>query len=411
MTERMKEILSTKKSLLEEATRLKVEKKFDEAADKLAQIKSLDNEYKVEQGLEQVEKSAAATEVPQKIPENNGESKVSGFKIIAKMLKRQRLTDEEKDAISLEKALISGDNAANGENYLIPEDIHTEIMEKRKTYMSAKDYVTVIPTTTLSGEFTFEASEPAGLVAFDDGDEMPMETEPNFKRVGYKIKHYGKLIPVSNILRDNEKGGIMAYLDRWFVRNAIISENTNIFTVLKTDKTAKDLANWQALKHSINNDVATDYLIDGIILTNQSGFAYLDDSVDASGRPIMSEDVKEATPKRFNGLSVIAFPDTQLPDVSGKHPVFYGSLKAGCWFIDRKTLEFATSEHALFTKNQTLLRVIESFDVIGADKDAYQYGLLGQSSNDPESLDTPSNSGSEEAETLAAETQAKARAK
>ena len=146
----MKEILSTKKSLLEEATRLKVEKKFDEAADKLAQIKSLDNEYKVEQGLEQVEKSAAATEVPQKIPENNGESKVSGFKIIAKMLKRQRLTDEEKDAISLEKALISGDNAANGENYLIPEDIHTEIMEKRKTYMSAKDYVTVIPTTTLS---------------------------------------------------------------------------------------------------------------------------------------------------------------------------------------------------------------------------------------------------------------------
>ena len=44
MTERMKEILSTKKSLLEEATRLKVEKKFDEAADKLAQIKSLDNE-------------------------------------------------------------------------------------------------------------------------------------------------------------------------------------------------------------------------------------------------------------------------------------------------------------------------------------------------------------------------------
>lgn len=392
MTERMKEILSTKKSLLEEATRLKVEKKFDEAADKLAQIKSLDNEFNVEQGLEQVEKNAAATEVPQEIPENKEKGKVSGFKIIAKMLKKQRLTDEEKDAISLEKALISGDNAVNGENYLIPEDIHTEIMEKRKTYMSAKDYVTVIPTTTLSGEFTFEASEPAGLVAFDDGDEIPMETEPNFKRVGYKIKHYGKLIPISNILKDNEKGGLMAYLDRWFVRNAIISENTNIFTVLKTDKTAKDLANWQALKHSINTDVAADYLIDGIILTNQSGFAYLDDSVDASGRPIISEDVKEATPKRFNGLSVIVFPDAQLPDVSGKHPVFYGSLKAGCWFIDRKTLEFATSEHALFTKNQTLLRVIESFDVIGADKDAYQYGLLGQESGTPDNGDTQESS-------------------
>lgn len=392
MTERMKEILSTKKSLLEEATRLKVEKKFDEAAEKLAQIKLLDNEYNVEQGLEQVEKTAAAADVPAKVPENTEKSIVSGFKIIAKMLKKQRLTDEEKEAISLEKALISGDNAANGENYLIPEDIHTEIMEFRKTYMSAKNLVTVIPTTTLSGEFTFEASEPAGLVAFDDGDEIPMETEPKFRRAGYKIKHYGKMIPVSNILQDNEKGGLMAYLNRWFVKNAIITENDKIFTVLKTDKTAKDLAGWQALKHSINTDVATDYLIDGVIVTNQSGFAYLDDSVDASGRPIMSDDVKEETQKRFNGLSVIVFPDAQLPDVSGKHPIFYGSLKAGCWFIDRKALTFNTSEHALFTKNQTLLRVIESFDVIPADKNAYQYGLLGQESGTSDSDDTQESS-------------------
>lgn len=385
MTERMKEILSTKKSLLEEATRLKVEKKFDEAADKLAQIESLDNEYRVEKGLEQVKKNAAATEIPHEVPK--ADKKISGFKIIAKMLKKQRLNDEEKDAISLEKALISGDNAANGENYLIPEDIHTEITEFRKTYMSAKGLVTVIPTTTLSGEFTFEASEPAGLTAFDDGDEIPMEEEPKFKRAGYKIKHYGKLIPVSNILQDNEKGGLMAYLNRWFVKNAIITENNKIFTVLKTDKTVKNLSGWQALKHSINTDVTQDYLIDGVIVTNQSGFAYLDNSVDASGRPIMSEDVKEATQKRFNGLSVIVFPDAQLPDVSGKHPVFYGSLKAGCWFIDRKVLEFSISEHALFTKNQTLLRVIESFDVIPADKNAYQYGLLGQESGTPNSGD------------------------
>lgn len=392
MTERMKEILSTKKSLLEEATRLKVEKKFDEAEDKLAQIKSLDNEYKVEQGLEQVEKSAAAADVPAKVPENKEKSMVSGFKIIAKMLKKQRLTDEEKEAISLEKALISGNNAVNGENYLIPEDVHTEITELRKSYISAKNLVTVIPTTTLEGSFTFEDGEPAGLIAFDDGDDIPMETDPTFKRKNYQVKHYGKLIPVSNILQDNEKGGLMAYLNRWFVKNAIITENNKIFTVLKTGKTAKELAGWQALKHSINDDIATDYLIDGVIVTNQSGFAYLDDSVDASGRPILSDDVKEATKKQFNGLTIIVFSNAQLPDVSGKHPIFYGSLKAGCWFIDRKILEFKTSEHADFKKNRTLLRVIESFDVISADNNAYQYGLLGQESGTPNGDDTQESS-------------------
>lgn len=377
MTKRMKEILNAKKSLLEEATRLKIEKKFDEAADKLSEIEKLEKEFQVEKGIEQVIKEQAAGEIPQEVTTVEKKAKVNGFAIIAKMLKKQRLTDEEKDAISLEKALISGENADNGENYLIPEDIHTEINEYRKTYKSAKELVTVIPTTTLSGEFTFEASEPAGLTAFDDGDEISMESEPTFKRIAYKIKHYGKLIPVSNILKDNEKGGLMAYLNRWFVRNSIISENKKIFDTLKTGKTAKKIAGWQALKHSINTDVVTDYLIDGVIITNQSGFAYLDDSVDANGRPILSDDVKDTTQKRFNGLPVIVFPDAQLPAVSGKFPVFYGSLKAGCWFIDRKVLEFSTSEHALFTKNQTLLRVIESFDVIQADKDAYEYGLMG----------------------------------
>mgnify|MGYP001078254294 CR=1 FL=1 len=392
MTERMKEILSTKKSLLEEATRLKVEKKFDEAADKLAQIKLLDNEYNVEQGLEQVEKTAAAADIPAKVPENKEKNMVNGFKIIAKMLKKQHLTNEEKDAISLEKALISGDNAVNGENHLIPEDIHTAITEFRKTYMSAKDYVSVIPTSTLSGSFTFEAGEPTGLIAFEDGGRISTGKEPTFSTVDYKIKHYGEIMPVSNILKDNEAGGLMAYLNRWFVRDSIITENGKIFDTLKKDKTPKALSGWQALKHSINTDVAADYWIDGIIITNQSGFAYLDDSVDASGRPILSDDVKEATKKRFNGLSVIVFPDAQLPDVEGKHPVFYGSLKAGCWFIERKILEFAVSEHIFFCENQTALRVMESFDVISADKNAYQYGLLGRESGTPDGDDTQESS-------------------
>lgn len=392
MTKRMKEILSIKKSLLEEVAKLKIEKKFDEAAGKLSEIEALDKEFQIEKGLEKIDKEQAASEVPQEIPHTEKETKINGFAIIAKMLKKQELTKDEENAIHLEKALISGDNAANGENYLIPEDVHTEIMELRKTYKSAKDYVTVIPTTTLSGAFTFEEGEPARLIEFEDGEEIPAETDPKFKRVSYQIKLFGKLIPVSNILKENEKGGLMAYLNRWFIRNAIISENKKIFTVLKADKTAKELTGWQSFKDSINIDVDEDFLVDGVIMTNQSGFAYLDKAVDANGRPILSDDVKERTKKQFNGLPIIVFSDRQLPDVSGKHPVFYGSLKAGCWFIERKVLEFATSEHAEFKKNQTLLRVIEGFDVIPADKNAYMYGLLGTETTEAANLSAKSSS-------------------
>ncbi|XYR61973.1 hypothetical protein ACS4RT_11170 [Bacillus amyloliquefaciens] len=42
----------------------------------------------------------------------------------------------------------------------------------------------------------------------------------------------------------------------------------------------------------------------------------------------------------------------------------------------RDQLQLDMSEHALFNKNQVAARLIESFDVIGADKDAYIYGQI-----------------------------------
>ena len=47
-------------------------------------------------------------------------------------------------------------------------------------------------------------------------------------------------------------------------------------------------------------------------------------------------------------------------------------------------LFFDASAHAGFVKNRTLMRVIEGYDVIQADADAYCYGLL-----DPAAANAP----------------------
>ncbi|MEG2421799.1 MAG: hypothetical protein RSB55_09610, partial [Oscillospiraceae bacterium] len=39
-------------------------------------------------------------------------------------------------------------------------------------------------------------------------------------------------------------------------------------------------------------------------------------------------------------------------------------------------LQFDASKEAMFLKNQTVLRVIEGYDVVGTDKGAYAYALL-----------------------------------
>ena len=277
-----------------------------------------------------------------------------------------------------EKAMLSGDGATNGENYLVPEDVKLEINELRKTYISAKDIVTVEPTTALTGSVNYETGAPAGLTDFEDGETIAEGDEPKFERKSFKIKHKGKLIPISRILAGAEKAGLLGYINRWFLRSAIISENADIFATLKSgynSGTPKALAGWKTLKNSINVDLDPSCKLRGIIVTNQSGFACLDEEEDADGKPILQPNPANPTEKIFQGLVVKVFPDAQLPNIDGTHfPIFYGDTYAGATFKEYDALEFATSEHYGFNKNQNYLRVIEGYDVMSTDTSAYIYG-------------------------------------
>lgn len=192
------------------------------------------------------------------------------------------------------------------------------------------------------------------------------------------IGFMGKLIPVSRVLLGAEKGGLMNYLNRWFVKNAVISENSKIFSALKAgynNGTVKAVAGWKALKKSITVDLDPSCLIDGVIITNQSGFAALDAEEDSDGRPVLQPNPANPTEKLFQGLPIHVFSDAQLANIDATHfPVIYGSVKAGCTFVEHQSLQFDVSEQFLFNKNQNCLRVIEGFDVLSTDTSAYVYG-------------------------------------
>lgn len=337
----------------------------------LAEIKELQKELDVLAELEQIKKDA----VPDDPGHQGGTAKkANGFNMIAKLLHRKALDETEK------AALVSGTNSENGETYLVPEDVRAEINELRKTYVSAKSLVTVETTDALAGSVTYEDGVPAGLSDFDDGDAIAEETGIKFVLKKFTIAFKGKLIPVSRILLSAAKASLMNYLNRWFVRNAVISENTKIFGTLKAgynEGTPKALTGWKSLKKSINKDLDPSCKIDGVIVTNQSGWTYLDEEEDKNGRPILQPNPANATEKLFQNMVVHVFPDAQLPNIDDTHaPVIYGSTKAGCTFVEHQALEFAVSEHYLFNKNQNCLRVIEGFDAMSTDTSAYIYGSM-----------------------------------
>ncbi|MEH6942957.1 phage major capsid protein [Bacillus sp. JJ722] len=339
-------------------------KDLEKAGEALDEIDTLQKEFDLEKRLFEAEKDNVDDDGVHKQINNQ---KASGFKAIAKLLTKKSLNDTE-------KALITG--GTDGENLLIPEDVRVAIIELRKQYKSAKGLITVIPTESTSGSFNFEKGEVVGLSDFTDGGDVDDTDQPGFEAKKFSVGWFGKLIPVSRILMGAEKAGLLAYINRWFVKNAIVTENKKIFAALAKDKTAKALKGWRPFKSSINKDLDPDALIDAIIITNQTGFDILDSEEDKDGKPVLQPNPQNATQKMFQSLPIHVFSDAQLPNVSGKAPVFYGSTMAGAYFIDKDSLEFAVSEHALFGKNQTALRVIEGFDVIQADSAAYIYGTL-----------------------------------
>lgn len=379
MNKKMRELKAKMKLKLDAVKALDSETEAEAIAGLLDEMDELEKAYELEARVYAQEKGLAEEHFED--PSPDGAAKETGFGALAKLFRGQELSKNELEMITpsdeVQKALITGTDAANGENYLIPEDVRTQINELRRSYVSAKELVTVIPTDSLTGSFVFESGAPAGLTSFDDGDDVPTGGEPEFIKKPWTIGFYGKIIPVSNILTLAERAGLMAYLDKWFLKNAIITENAKIFAALISGKTPVSLDGWEALKEKINVDLDPSCKLTGLVATNQSGFNYLDKQKDENGRPILQPNPANSTEKLFQDMPVKIYPNTQLADVaSGKHPVFYGNTADGCWFIEFLSLLMASSSHSGFRKNQTDLRVLEGFAVMSADAGAYGYGLL-----------------------------------
>ena len=263
-------------------------------------------------------------------------------------------------------------NGANGEAYILPEDIRTIITRKIREYRSFRDVLGIIKTTALSGAFPVENLDSiTGLIDFEDGTDGVDSYTPSFNKVSFKLKEKAAFIKLSNTLLALTDNDLIAYIAEVFAKRAVITENAMAVTALKTSKTVKTLATWKALKSSVNKDLDPGALYGTKIVTNQDGFDYLDSQLDENGRPVMQPDISEPTKKRFMGYEVVVFSNAMLATVTkNSHtyaPVFYGNLEEGAKFVDLDVIAFKTSDAAGFYSNTTVARLIEFIDVIQCD--------------------------------------------
>lgn len=351
----------------------------EKAAAELDAADELQKQLDTAQRIEDARKKNLPTAVLAIEPE---EKTVNGYGIMAKLLRGRPLSSAELDAISAaddaeQKALVTGTNARNGENYLCPEDIENDIKEYRKSYKQMRDFVNVEPTSALSGKCFYAQTPEAGLVPFDDGNEIDASSDPNFIPVPWTIAWYGALIPVSQILEEAEAVNLKNYINKWFVRRAVISENTAIFRALSTIKQAVELVGVAAVKGAINTDIDPSCLIGGVVITNQTGFNTLDQEVDENGRGLLQPDPSQPDRKLLKGLRIEVFADTELANLDERHaPIFIGDIKSAITLKEFKRRMVAVSSHFAFNKAQDVFRIIEGFSAVPMDPTSFIFGAL-----------------------------------
>ena len=357
-------------ALVADAKKLSNEGKLEEAKAKTEEAKAINEQIKQAEEIEKMEEELNQDEgTPVTEPVENKKADVN--KAFIKAITGKKLTPAENALI--EKA---DEDDPNG-SILVPTDENTRINEYKRQYKSLRTHVREYRTTVVTGSFVYENNSTMSLLTdIDEMEEIPQEDGPKFKTKGYSIKNKGAILPVSNTLLSDEQSGLMAYVGRWFARKAVKTENADILAVMKADKTAKELADWKALKRSLNKDIDPALIPGSVIITNQDGFDELDNAVDENGRPILQPDPKNPTQKMFKGLTIDVYSNNDIPSKDGKAPVFYGNLEEAITFVNRERYEIAKSKEAGFTKNATLIRILERYDVIKTDNEAYIYGEL-----------------------------------
>ena len=364
-----KKLLELRQNLtkkVEEAKKLIEDGKVEEARAVTAEAEEIKTKISSMEKLEALEEEI--TDVEDLEPVEKEEKKPEARSILVKALRGKRLTAEERAVLKEGEASSPDISGA----YIVPEDVKTEINEYKREYKSMKEFVDVQPTTTNSGSFVFEkTSTLTELEDLTEGGNIP-EQLPDFDKKDYKIKDKGALLPITNQLLSDETGGLLKYIGKWFSRKAVKTENKDIFKALKEGKSATPVTSIDDIKERINLDLDPELLDGALVVTNQSGFNFLDKQKDNNGRPLLQPDPTDKTKKMLAGIRIEQFSNANLTNISTTtFPVLIGNFVEAIKFMDREQYELATSKEAGFTKNITYLRAIERYDAVLKDADAY----------------------------------------
>ena len=313
----------------------------------------------------------------QNVSEKNQESKVTNafVNVIKAGLKKENAKREDIEVLNSMK---EGTDADGG--LTVPKDISTKIKELRRSDDALENLVNVETVTTSSGSRVIE--KYADQTPFDNVEEeaeFPEVSTPQFENVSYKVKKKGGILKVTRELLQDTAENILAYLRKWIAKKAKATRNALIIAKINEITSGKEVAvtGIDDLKDIFNVKLDPAIAVGSKVVTNQSGFNWLDKQKDSDGKYILQPDPTKATQMLLFGK----YPITKVSDkvlknggteLAPKYPIICGDLAEAITIFDRETLsiEISTEAGDLWKKDQTGIKVRERLDIQTVDAEA-----------------------------------------
>lgn len=383
MSKEMRELLSKINAKKAEIKALVAGGKIEDATSAKEELKDLQKSFDILVDLDDDDAQNAQQQAQQGTAqtaagEKNGLAKqVKAFtNAIKAAWKKTDITTEDKGILN---AMSEGSDEDGG--LTVPKDIKTKIKELRRSEDALETLVNVEHVTTNSGSRVIERE--ADQTPFDNVDEaaeFPNVSTPQFENVDYKIKKKGGILKVTQELLSDTAENIMNYLKKWIAKKAKATRNFMIIAKIKeickgSEVTVTGLDN---LKDIFNVMLDPAIALGAVVVTNQSGFNFLDKLKDEKGNYILQKDPTQPTKRLLFGVyPVKVLSNKTLQNIDGKAPIICGDLKEAITIFDRETLTIDISNLAagMWERDQTGIKVRERLDIQTVDADAVVMGL------------------------------------
>ena len=269
----------------EEIKNLITQDKLDEAKEARKEMQNLQDKYDLLDEMEQQEGEAVKNQAAEgKVNKVKGKKNVVSSLVNALRagFKKQPVAKEDMEVLNVMK---EGSDEDGG--LTVPEDISTTIRKLRRSEDALETLVRTEHTTKVKGSRVYEVN--ADSVPFDTIDEespFPDIATPILKKVEYAIKKFGGILKVTYELLQDSDENIISYLTNWIARKAKATRNGLIIKKLDemTDGYEIEANNdFDDLKNIFNVELDPALAVGAKVLTNQSGFNWLDKLKDKDG--------------------------------------------------------------------------------------------------------------------------------